>query len=166
MRHRLLIVLIIIGLIAGRSALGTTSYFGDSNQNTGNTFEAWVSNIWVQTTQADFEAGVPNNVDTSSSPGDIMLEIVSSDTVTDTFNDETMIASKTNLDVAGGQVILTISSPSGTETLRPNTVGTYSQCDPVGASFNYQCVYDAVADEDTTYVETRFGATELDMYNF
>ena len=73
MRYRLLIALILIGLIASKAALGTTAYFGDSNQNAGNTFEAWVNNIWTQTTQADFEAGVPNSIDTSSSPDDVKL---------------------------------------------------------------------------------------------
>ena len=54
---------------------------------------------------------------------------------------------------------------TGTETLRPNAEGTYSQCDPVGDAPNYQCVDEAVADEDSTYVETGLGATELDTYH-
>ena len=59
-----------------------------------------------------------------------------------------------------------ILTPTGdTETLRPNATGTYSQCDPNGDSPNYACVDDVTADEDSTYVSTWFGATELDTYN-
>jgi hypothetical protein len=35
--------------------------------------QAWLSNMWIQTTQADFEAGVLNQVDTTTSPGDVQL---------------------------------------------------------------------------------------------
>ena len=54
---------------------------------------------------------------------------------------------------------------SDTETLRPNATGFYSQCDAVGDSPNYACVDEAVSDNDTTYVRTWAGATELDTYN-
>ena len=54
---------------------------------------------------------------------------------------------------------------SGTETLRPNATGTYSQCDANGDSPNYACVDEVTADEDSTYVSTWGGATELDTYN-
>ncbi|GAI53198.1 unnamed protein product, partial [marine sediment metagenome] len=53
----------------------------------------------------------------------------------------------------------------GTETLRPNAAGTYSQADPVGEVSNYLCVDEEVADDDSTYVETSGGATEIDTYN-
>lgn len=52
-----------------------------------------------------------------------------------------------------------------TETLRPNAAGTYSQCDAVGDSPNYACVDESSPDEDSTYVRTWGGATELDTYN-
>jgi len=52
-----------------------------------------------------------------------------------------------------------------TETLRPNAVGTYSQCDAVGDAPNYLCVDEEVPDEDATYVRTWYSATELDTYN-
>ncbi len=54
---------------------------------------------------------------------------------------------------------------AGTETLRPNAAGTYSQADPVGEVSNYLCVDEEVADDDSTYVETSGGATEIDTYN-
>jgi hypothetical protein len=59
------------------STIGVTrGSFSDIENSTGNTFQGWVSNIWTQTTQADFEAGVINNVDTSSSPGDVKLSLI------------------------------------------------------------------------------------------
>jgi len=159
-----LILVVSLGVVLLASGTGATrSSFVDPGSSTGNAFQAWASTSWVQTTQGDFEAGVLNSVDTSSSPGNVRLGTTSA-SVTDTFDDETKIASKTNLVVAGGQVKLTTTG-GGTETLRPNATGTYSQCDRAGAFFNYQCVDEAVADEDATYVYTQFGATELDTYN-
>ena len=52
-----------------------------------------------------------------------------------------------------------------TETLRPNAAGNYAQCDPIGDTANYLCVDEATPDEDTTYVRTWGGVTELDTYN-
>jgi len=51
----------------------TLGSFVDSETATGNTFGAWTSTLWTQTTQADFNAGVLNNVDISSSSGDVKL---------------------------------------------------------------------------------------------
>jgi len=163
--HRLLMVLLLAGFIAGQGGIGATAYFIDAELNADSTFQAWVSSQWVQTTQGDFQAGVLDNVDTSSSAGDVKLVATSAGMVTDTFADESKIASKTNLVVTGGQVKLTSSGSGGTEVLRPNAAGTYSQCDRAGAFFNYWCVDEAVADEDSTYVYTWYGATELDTYN-
>jgi len=60
------------------SSVGVThSSFVDPESSTGNDFQAWTSNQWVQTTKAEFEAGVLNQVDTSSSPGDVKLAISS-----------------------------------------------------------------------------------------
>jgi len=117
--------------------------------------------VWTQTSQADFEAGTLYQVDTTTSPGDVLLDTFS-DNVSDNFTDESKIASKTNLVVTGGQVKLT--STDGTETLRPNAAGTYTQCDPIGDSPNWQCVDEAIPDSNT-YVRTVGGATELDTYN-
>jgi hypothetical protein len=77
MMHRLLMVLLLVGLIAGQAGIGATAYFTDAEPNAGNTFEAWISSQWMQTTQADFNAGVLSNVDTSSSPGDVKLAVKS-----------------------------------------------------------------------------------------
>ena len=40
---------------------------------TGNTFTAFTSIIWNQTTQADFTAGSNTNVDLTAVPGDVLL---------------------------------------------------------------------------------------------
>jgi predicted ribosomally synthesized peptide with SipW-like signal peptide len=77
MMHRLLMVLLLVGLIAGQAGMGTTACFTDTELNADNTFQAWVSSQWVQTTQGDFQAGVLDNVDTSSSPGDVKLAVKS-----------------------------------------------------------------------------------------
>ena len=54
-----------IGQVAGS--------FTDSETSLGNSFQAWTSTLWLQTTQADFEAGIPSQADTRSSPGDVGL---------------------------------------------------------------------------------------------
>ncbi len=122
-------------------ALGMAVYT-DGAQNAGNTFQAWASIQWTQTTQADFEAGVLNNADTSSSSGDVKLA-ASSNTVTDTFSDETKIASKTNLVIAGGQVRLTSSSGgSQSVTLQPSAADSWvEQKDPDKNYYNDTLMY-------------------------
>ncbi len=69
-----LILLASLGVILLASSVGITrSSSVDLENSTGNAFEAWASTQWVQTTRAEFEAGVLNNIDTSSSPGDVIL---------------------------------------------------------------------------------------------
>jgi hypothetical protein len=61
-------------LIFSASSIGVTSgSFVELEDSTGNVCQAWTVGVWTQTTQADFEAGVGNNVDSSSSAGDVML---------------------------------------------------------------------------------------------
>jgi hypothetical protein len=86
--HRLLMVLLLAGLIAGQAGIGSTAYFTDAELNADSTFQAWVSSQWVQTTQGDFQAGVLNNVDISSSPGDVKLEIVLQEPTTSIGSEE------------------------------------------------------------------------------
>ncbi len=45
--------------------------------------------------------------------------------------------------------------------LLPNTVGNYTECDPVGAANNFQCTNEVVSDEDTTYVQTGYSPEVL-----
>jgi hypothetical protein len=69
-----LVLMVSLGVFLLVSNIGVThSSFADPESSTGNAFQAWASSQWVQTTRPDFEAGVPNNVDTSSSPGDVKL---------------------------------------------------------------------------------------------
>ena len=51
---------------------------------------------WTQTSQSDFQGGTLNQVNAITNPGNVILDTFS-DVVTDTFDDETKIASKTNL---------------------------------------------------------------------
>jgi hypothetical protein len=45
----------------------------DRQTATSNTFTAFASTIWTQTTRADFELGALNNVNTATIPGDVIL---------------------------------------------------------------------------------------------
>ncbi len=47
----------------------------------------------------------------------------------------------------------------GTETLRPNATGNYTQMDPRGEASNYLTVDEEVADEDATLVRNDSGGT-------
>ncbi len=54
-----LVVLISLAVVLLASSVGITrSSFVDLESSTGNTFQAWNSTAWVQTSQADFENGV------------------------------------------------------------------------------------------------------------
>ncbi len=75
---RCLALLASLGLILLASSVGgTMASFVDQESSSGNSFQAWASNLWRQTTQADFNAGVLNNVDTASSLGDVKLAVKS-----------------------------------------------------------------------------------------
>jgi len=52
----------------------TESRFNDQEQNTVNTYGAWTSIQWTQTTQSDFEAGVLVDVNTGTYPGSVTLD--------------------------------------------------------------------------------------------
>jgi len=64
-------------VLLANSVGGTMASFVDLESSGSNTFEAWTSRQWTQTTESDFNAGVLNNVDTSSSPGDVQLATIS-----------------------------------------------------------------------------------------
>jgi len=69
-----LIAVILLGIILVSSDAGVTrGSFVDVETSADNTFTAWVSTLWQQTSQADFEAGIPINLDTSSNSGDVKL---------------------------------------------------------------------------------------------
>jgi len=73
-----LVLVIALGIVLLASSIGVTrGSFINLESSVGSAFQAWASTPWVQTTQGDFEAGVLNNVDTSSSPGDVKLATTS-----------------------------------------------------------------------------------------
>jgi hypothetical protein len=73
MNGRRFILLICVALVLLASRLGVTgSFFMDLESSSGNSYQAWASSCWTQTTQVDFDAGVLSQVETSSS-GDVKL---------------------------------------------------------------------------------------------
>ena len=93
---RLLIpmIVLVVVLLAG-SVGGTSSSFVDQENSAGNTFQAWTSTQWVQTTQADFNAAALSNVDTSSSPGDVKLSLIPNPTLINSDNTEVSVKGTT-----------------------------------------------------------------------
>ena len=61
-------------LLAGNVGVTSGSLL-DREGSGGNSLQAWTSILWTQTAQADFNAGVLNQVDASSSPGDVKLAV-------------------------------------------------------------------------------------------
>jgi hypothetical protein len=111
----LLMSLVIIVLLAG--SVGTTQgSLNDQEDTTGNSFQAWIPNQWVQTTQGHFEAGVSNNVDTSTSPGNVKLASTSSWYDSNwQYRKSHVIESATGAG-ANYQIRLTVHQGSGTDT--------------------------------------------------
>lgn len=60
--------------------------------------------------------------------------------------------------------IMKVYANPGTETLRPSGVGSFAQLTPVGATYNWQCVDEEGADEDTTYVKSSSTSWKTDTY--
>lgn len=58
-----------------------------------------------------------------------------------------------------------LATDPATEILRPNADGSYTECNRHGASSNYRCVDEAIADEGSTYIYSSGGATMLDTYH-
>ena len=122
---------------------------------------------WTQTTRDEFEGGTLNQVDTTTSPGDVILDSFT-DNVTDNFGDKSKIASSVNVTVSGGQVKLTYGAgATDNETLRPNAVGdetNIAEQEPVTGD-HWDKVDETISDNDTTYVETAFWDWQEDLYN-
>ncbi|RLE46909.1 MAG: hypothetical protein DRJ31_09535, partial [Candidatus Methanomethylicota archaeon] len=124
------------------------------------------SKSWTQTSQSDFEDGTLSQLDTTTSPGDVILDKFS-DNVTDSFNDQSKIASAANVTISGGQVKLDyMTGVTANETLRPNAVGDLTELDQTPTSgANWDKVDEASPDGDSTYVETNSWTMEHDLYN-
>jgi hypothetical protein len=83
-----LILLASLALVLLASSTGVTrSSFVDLESSTGNTFQAWTSRQWTQTTEGDFNAGVLQNVQVVS-PGDVKLESISLEPTTSIGSEE------------------------------------------------------------------------------
>ena len=68
------VVVVLLGLVLIAFSSGFSNcVFAQNQTSDGSRLTAWVSSAWVQTSQADFEAGVRVNVDTATSPGDVTL---------------------------------------------------------------------------------------------
>ena len=125
------------------------------------------SKSWVQTTQSDFEGGTLNQLDTTTSPGDVILERFT-DNVTDSFNDQSKIASSANVTISGGQVKLDYTTgATANETLRPNAAGdeTLISFQEPNTGQHWDKVDEAISDGDSTYVETNSVDYQEDLYN-
>ncbi|MFC1932543.1 hypothetical protein ACFLXU_02790 [Chloroflexota bacterium] len=125
-----------------------------------------ISGTWTETSQADFADSTLNQVDTTTSPGNVILDTFA-DNVTDSFNDETKIASSVNVTVSGGQARLTAGGAAGTETLRPNAAGDKTNIafqEPTSGE-HWDKVDETVSDGDSTYVFTDASSYEEDLYN-
>jgi hypothetical protein len=73
-RSRWLILIAGLGVALLSGSIGATgASLVDLETSNSNGFQAWSSSQWLQTTQADFAAGVLNQVDTTSSPGNVVL---------------------------------------------------------------------------------------------
>jgi len=123
MRKRWLIAVVTFFTLAGMFLAGggvtISAHFSDEEPGSGNVFTAWVSKLWTQTTQADFNAGVPENV-TIVSPGDVKLETCSSSSITLTNSPSISNGGWTNPASAyadgGGYASTTSGTPSASQT--------------------------------------------------
>ncbi|MBN2098282.1 MAG: PQQ-like beta-propeller repeat protein [Dehalococcoidia bacterium] len=71
---RWLVVVFTLGLALFAGGIGEVAgSFTDSESSLANSFQAWTSTQWVQTTRADFEAGIASQTDTRSSTDNVVL---------------------------------------------------------------------------------------------
>lgn len=78
MRAVPVLVIVLLGLVLIAVSSGFSNCVFTSNQKSdGSQLSAWVSSTWVQTNKSDFDAGVPVNVDTATSPGTVTLSLAS-----------------------------------------------------------------------------------------
>ena len=124
------------------------------------------SKSWTQTSQSEFEDGTLYQLDTTTSPDDVILDKFS-DNVTDSFNDQSKIASAANVTISGGQVKLDYTAgTTANETLRPNAAGDQTELEQTPSSgANWDKVDEVTPDGDSTRVETGNYIFLEDLYN-
>ncbi|MEK7353809.1 MAG: hypothetical protein AABZ77_04810 [Chloroflexota bacterium] len=64
---------VLVAMVAALMLGFTQASFNDIETSNTNTATAWTSSNWTQTTQAQFSAGVLSSVNTTASPGDVIL---------------------------------------------------------------------------------------------
>ena len=104
----------VVAIVVGYSY----SYFHDLETSLNDSMGAWTSTKWTQTSQADFNSGVSSNINTTTSPGDVLLAFTSSNIVVNspTTNNGTW-TNPTNAYADGGSYADILSgSPSGNQT--------------------------------------------------
>jgi len=75
MKTATIVILALSLMVISLSTFGTTHAHFTSRQVTGpHLISTWQSYSWIQTSQADFLAGVLVNVNTSTSPGSVLLD--------------------------------------------------------------------------------------------
>ena len=68
-------IIVLILVVISLSSFGSTHAYYTSRKVTGpHLISTWQSNLWTRTTQADFQAGVPVNVNISTISGSVILE--------------------------------------------------------------------------------------------
>ncbi len=125
-----------------------------------------IEDTWTQTSQTDFESGNLTNLDTWTSPDDVMLDTFA-DNVTDTYDNEDKIASSANVtvNVSDGQVKLTAGGGAGSETLRPDADGDDTLIDNPPSGPHWTEVDDVISDNWSTYVSTNSTSYQRDLYS-
>ncbi|MFC1949220.1 hypothetical protein ACFLW0_03505 [Chloroflexota bacterium] len=126
------------------------------------------SGYWTETSLGDFADSTLNQVDVNTSPGDVLLEEYS-DNVTDTYDDQTKIASSDNVTVSGGQVKLeTTGGTPSTEIMRPTGAGdeTTIESQVPASGAHWDKVDEVTSDGDSNYVYTYsyYGDWTEDLY--
>ena len=69
-----ILVLLVTCLIASSDIANTAAYYTDIETASSNSFQGWSASLWTQTSQSDFQAGISNQVDITTSPGDLILD--------------------------------------------------------------------------------------------
>jgi hypothetical protein len=84
----ILVLMVVIIILTSIITQDTFALFSDEEPADSNNIAAWVSQTWIQTSQQDYEAGVLNVVNTSVSPGDVILSLVPNPTIITSDNSE------------------------------------------------------------------------------
>jgi hypothetical protein len=75
----ILVAVTVACLLLNNNLATTAAYYSDTEIASSNSVQAWTASLWTQTYEADFNAGVLNDVDTASYPDDVVLTAVESE---------------------------------------------------------------------------------------